>query len=263
MPIPTLVTREPADPRQLSDIYIDESSQTRHRYLLLGGIIIETLKVEAADDEIAKCRLPELPFGEMKWNKVSDKKLEAYRRVVDAFFYSDALRHAHFHSLVVDTHQLDHNTYNQGSREIGFNKEIYQLATKFARLYRGRLFHCYPDQRDTSQLPGDLRDILNHGRRKLGDNRDWPFRRCHFRCSKQTPLLQITDLLIGAVAYHLNGHIGEEGASPAKVDLARHVLDRAGVRDPTSDTAMSGKFTIWHRQLRPRGGGRPPALDYR
>lgn len=252
MPIPSLSGREPPDPRQLSDIYIDESSQTRHRYLVLGGIIAPTVDVETVNAEIARCRVPELPHGEMKWTKVSRSKLEAYQRVVNAFFYADALKVCDFHSLVVDTHELDDRRYNQGSREIGFNKEIYQLASKFARLYPDRLFHCYPDERPTNQLPGDLRDILNHGRRKTGDGRDWPFRRCHFRCSKQTPLLQLTDLLTGAIAFHINGHIENPKASPAKSELARFVLDRAGVRNPSCDTSMRGKFTIWHRQLRAR-----------
>jgi Protein of unknown function (DUF3800) len=252
MPIPLLGTRAPPDPAQLSDIYIDESSQTRHRFLVLGGIVVPTALVGAVNAEIVKCRFPELPFGEMKWTKVSRSKLEAYQRVVNAFFYADALKFCDFHSLVVDTHQLDHKRFNEGSREIGFNKEIYQLASKFARLYPDRLFHCYPDERPTNQLPGDLRDILNHGRRKSGDVRDWPFRRCHFRCSKQTLLLQLTDLLTGAIAYHINGHIDDPDASPAKRDLARFVLDRAGVRNPNCDTSVRGKFTIWHRQLRSR-----------
>lgn len=247
-------SRQPADPDLLSDIYIDESSQTKHRFLVLGGIIIPTRQVLAANAELAKCRLPELPFGEMKWNKVSLGKINAYRRVLDAFFYADAFRDAHFHSLVVDTHQLDHATYNQGSREIGFNKEIYQLASKFARNYPERLFHCYPDERDTNQRPNDLRDILNHGRRKAGDLRDWPFRRCHFRCSRETPMLQLVDLLIGSIAYELNGHAAVADASPAKLDIARHVKDRAGVKHHTIDTARTGKFTVWHRQLRPRQG---------
>lgn len=254
MAIITRSEREPSNPDLLSDTYIDESSQTKHRFLVLGGIIIPTLQVGAALAEISACRLPELPFGEMKWNKISQGKSDAYRRVIDAFFYADALKPAHFHSLVVDTHQLDHHAYNEGSREIGFNKEIYQLASKFARNYGGRLFHCYPDHRDTNQRPEDLRDILNHGRRKAGDTRDWPFRRCHFRCSKQAPLLQITDLLIGAIAYHMNGHIHANDASPTKVAIAKHVMDRAGVKNPTIDTSIGGKFTIWHRRLRPRVG---------
>lgn len=86
MPISSLSGRAPPDPRQLFDIYIDESSQTRHRYLVLGGIIVPTASVEAVNAEIIKCRLPELPYGEMKWTKVSRSKLGAYQRVVNAFF---------------------------------------------------------------------------------------------------------------------------------------------------------------------------------
>lgn len=78
--------------------------------------------------------MPQLPHGEMKWGKVSNSKINAYGRTVKAFFDDPAFRPFHFHSLVVDTHKVNHNKHNQGSREIGFNKEVYQLASKFARL---------------------------------------------------------------------------------------------------------------------------------
>jgi hypothetical protein len=37
---------------------------------------------------------------------------------------------------------LDHRTFNFGSSEIGFNKEIYQLALKISRLYDEGLCAC-------------------------------------------------------------------------------------------------------------------------
>jgi hypothetical protein len=52
------------------------------------------------------------------------------------------------------------------------------------------------------------------------------------------------------MAYRLNGHNLVETASPAKRDLSDHILARAGITDVMRDTAQSGKFTIWHRQLR-------------
>ncbi|CAO1655006.1 DUF3800 domain-containing protein [Parasphingorhabdus sp. NYA22] len=242
--------REPPNPEELSDIYIDESSQTKHRFLLLAGMIVQTNKVPEVLAEINRLRLPELPHGEMKWNKVSNSKLLCYKRIVDGFFDRPQFSGVHFHSIIVDTHHLNHRAFNDGSREVGFNKEIYQLASKFARLYKNRLFHLYLDQRETSQRPEDLRTILNFGRSKVGDSREWPFRRSHFRDSKTTPALQMVDIFAGAIAYHVNGHIDLENASPAKVRLARYILRRAGIVDPTKDTSMSGKFTIWHRQLR-------------
>ena len=208
------------------------------------------LSVAEADKTLAQVRLPQLPHGELKWGKISNSKINAYGRTVKAFFDAPALKPFHFHSLVVDTHALDHKKYNSGSREIGFNKELYNLATKFARLYDDRLFHLYPDYRDTNQKPEDLRSILNHGRRKSGDNRDWPFRRCQFRNSKDTPLLQLVDLLTGAVAWSVNGHAAAPDASEAKTRIANYVLKRAGIADALKGTAMTGKFTIWIRRLR-------------
>lgn len=80
------------DPALFSDIYIDESSQTKHRFLVLGGLIVPTALASLANDEVGRQRLPELPFGELKWNKVSNAKLASYKRVVDAFSTDPPLR---------------------------------------------------------------------------------------------------------------------------------------------------------------------------
>jgi hypothetical protein len=110
------------DPSQIVEAYIDESSQTNHRYLVLGAIVVELNDCGHLTQLLARARLPELPKGEMKWIKVSRTKLPAYKRLVSVLFDNPNL--VHFHSLVVDTQLLDHKTFNQGSREIGFNKEI-------------------------------------------------------------------------------------------------------------------------------------------
>lgn len=235
---------------ELWDIYVDESSQTKNRFLTLGAILLPTNLVAAANATLESARLPELPHGEIKWGKVSKAKYAAYQRYVDCFFDENSLAQAKFHCLVVDTTQLNHTKYNDGSREIGFNKELYNLATKCARLQKTGYFHLYPDYRDTNQRPDDLRNILNHGRHKNGDNRDWPFRRCQFRDSAKTPLLQLVDLLLGALAYGVNKHYEQESASPHKRELARHVLRRGGVKELYQDTTIDGKYTVWHRQLR-------------
>lgn len=236
---------------EIADIYIDESSQTKHTFLVLGGIIVPTADVHNFVTGAQQSRLPELPEGEAKWTKVSRTKLPAYKRLVDFFFDSQASRRCDFHSVVINTDGVDNKHYNDGSREIGFNKEVYQLANKFGRLYPF-LFHLYPDYRDTNQSPDDLRLILNRGRKKSGDRRDWPFRRCQFRHSDKCIPLQITDILTGGLAYALNGHNNATGASPAKIELSEYIRNRAGITNVMVDTHISGKFTVWHRKLQPR-----------
>ena len=248
------IHREAPTLDQIHDIYVDESSQTKNRYLLLGGIIIPKAIVPAATERLQAARLPELPHGEMKWGKVSKSKLPAYMRFIDCFFDAPEFAKSDFHCLVVDTHAIDNQSYNAGSKEIGFNKEIYQLATKFAKLYRTGVFHLYPDFRETNQKPEDLRNILNHGRHKNRDGRDWPFRRCQFRDSSTVRLLQLVDIMLGAVAYGKNEHYKQPDASQPKLELARHIMRRAGIKDLSVDTTRAGKFTIWHRKLRPRAG---------
>jgi hypothetical protein len=235
---------------EIVEAYIDESSQNNHRYLVLGGIVVMMDFSSDLIDLIQKARLPELPSGEAKWTKVSKGKLAAYKRIVDVLFKNRDL--VHFHSLVVDTTLLDHKRFNAGSREIGFNKEIYQLAMKLSRLYAKELLHIYPDYRHTTHKPEDLRLILNRGCRKSGDKRDWPVRRCQFRDSKKTLPLQLTDVLVGGLAYRLNGRHEEVDASPAKCDLSSYILNSAGIKDVFKDTARAAGFTIWHRRLQLR-----------
>ncbi len=238
----------PAAPA-FAEIFIDESSQSKHRYLVLGGIIIDLLERAEYLRELWERRLPELPASEMKWVKVSALKLPAYRRVVDQFFEPRYWNGPHFHSLYVDTTRQRHGVYNQGSREIGFNKEVYQLAMKCGMVYGGNCFHIYPDNRATGQRTEDLRLMLNRGIRKKGDKRDWPFRRVQFRDSKTTELLQLADIFSGAIAFHLNGHRALPGASPAKCELSDYILARAGIQNVVRGTYRTGKFTIWPRRL--------------
>ncbi len=135
------------------DIYVDESSQTGHRYLLLGGVILGTAEVDVFDAAAAAARGSDLPAGELGWVKVSRTKLGAYKRFVEAFFQSGGVSLLDFHCIAVDTHMLDDRRYNEGSREAGFNKEVYQLVMKFGRLYRNHEFDVYLDERQYRHPP--------------------------------------------------------------------------------------------------------------
>ena len=82
------------------DIYLDESSQTGHRYLVIGGLALPTESVYGMVGVIREARKPKLPRGEMKWGKVSAAKFDAYKNVVDAFFDLNEQNKIHFHCLI-------------------------------------------------------------------------------------------------------------------------------------------------------------------
>jgi hypothetical protein len=240
--------RAPAKPDDIIEVYADESSQNKHRYLVLGAIVVSLLDTPELIEAIKKARRPELPEGEAKWTKVSKAKIAAYQRMVDVVF--DNQDKWHFHSLFVDTTRQNHKKFNDGDSEIGFNKELYQLANKVGQLYSKAYFHIYPDYRDTKNSPEELRQILCQGARKRGDTRDWPVRRCQFRDSKKTLPLQVADILIGAIAFQLNGHDKAADANPTKLELAKYIMKRAGISDITKGTNRVAKFSVWPRKLR-------------
>jgi hypothetical protein len=85
--------RVPAKPDEILEIYVDESSQTKHRYLVLGAVVVEHLRCAELCRLIVDARLPDLPAKEAKWQKVSRTKLVAYKRIVDVFFENESLVH--------------------------------------------------------------------------------------------------------------------------------------------------------------------------
>jgi hypothetical protein len=246
-------TPSPQDPDVYSDIYIDESSQNALHYLLIGGIIVSRRHSPAFEAAVIEARGTDLPVEsggekrEAKWQKASKAKLAAYKRVVDTFFVfanSMPLTNAHlnFHCTVVDL------TRRKGRLgHVGFDKELYQLGLKYGREYRGRLFDVRLDERTTPQSVEELKNIFNFGLRKNYGREDWPFRKMRFVKSHDEPIVQVTDILLGALAYRLNGHHLAPDAAPHKIELSDYVLKKARIADPFRDTRHSGRFTVWHR----------------
>jgi len=249
--------RQPPDLTRFSEVYIDESSQTRHRYMLLGALVVPTPLSQRLEAALRAARLPELPVGEMKWTKVSRAKLPAYLRFIDEVLHPTRWP-TDFHCVIIDTHKLNDNRYNIGSREIGINKEVYQLLLKCWRKRQGRNFQVYLDSREiardksqeiNSQVTlNKLKEVVNFGVRMRSPEADWPIRRVQFRSSADNVFIQATDLILGAIAFQVNGHHLQPDASPAKVALSQRVLDLGQINDPMKD--CSRRATVWWRQLR-------------
>lgn len=68
-----------------------------------------------------------------------------------------------------------------------------------------------------------------------------------FRESHNEPLLQLNDLLLGAVCYQKNRKFEAEDAGHAKASLAGFVLGRSDLKDYEGDTPASVTgFTVWN-----------------
>jgi Protein of unknown function (DUF3800) len=234
------------------NVYADESSQDQHRYMVLSGIAVEAVDLARCKQILKAVQERHQTFGTMKWVKVSKTKLPVYVDYCDAFFEQlNKTDMAHFHSMTVDTTQVNNAYFNLGSREIGFSKMIYQLLMKFGRKYgRNHHLHCYLDDRTTRQSLEEIREMLNHGLKKRWGIDTQPVRRLQFAQTESEPLLQINDVLLGALAHRCNDHHKVPGAAAHKCTLSAHVLKRASITNPLSSTASAEvRFTTWMFRL--------------
>jgi Protein of unknown function (DUF3800) len=152
---------------------------------------------------------------------------------------------------VVDTLQVDHAKYNEGDPELGFSKFLYTLLFKFARIYQTDYrFYVFLDERTTKHTPELLQTILN-ARARRQNVRDFdPYRTVEFVKSEKSRLIQLTDVITGAIAYDTNMHHLAPNAAAHKIEMVRHVAECVGVRRLALSTPVAGKgFDIWHLDL--------------
>lgn len=204
------------------NIYCDESCHQEHDHhgvMVVGAVWAPLRKVP----EITK-RLREIKAShgmpadfEVKWTKVSPAGLVLYRDLVDYFFDDDDL---HFRAVVVpDKSQLRHETFDQDHDTWYFKMYFTMLK---AILDPHARYRIYLDIKDTQSAPkmDKLHQVLANS---VYDFSRQMVERMQPVRSHEVELLQLADLLIGAVAYANRGLRG----SPAKSALVERVRERS------------------------------------
>ena len=208
---------------QSFNIYCDESCHLEHdasNVMVLGAIWCPQEKVREAAVRLREIKVSHglSETFELKWTKVGPAKLAFYREVVDYFFDNDDL---HFRALVVpDKSKLDHAAHNQNHDTFYYKMYFDLLKVLFDPKAQ---YHIYLDIKDTrSQAKIDhLKQVVH--------NAHYDFQKTmiqkiqHVR-SHEVELLQVADLLIGAVGYVNRGL----QTSEAKLSLIRRIRARSG-----------------------------------
>jgi hypothetical protein len=213
------------------NVYIDETSQTEYRYLIIGGLVVplsHTARLEAdiiaaRADTIVPSHQPDGTPRVMKWQKLNAYNFDAYKKVVDTVFnfrrtYKLPLsKDVAVHCVGVDTSVKSLKDIGAGDIGVGFDKEFHFLCCVILlRRYPQSLFMLFPDRREPTTQLREARDIMNLAAAKYGDRREFPIRRLIFADPECCQALQAVDIIIGGIAYKLNGHYDMPGANVAK-----------------------------------------------
>ncbi|WP_353780065.1 DUF3800 domain-containing protein [Winogradskyella sp. 3972H.M.0a.05] len=156
---------------------------------------------------------------EIKWNKVSKSKEEFYLDLLDYFFDDDDL---HFRAIVIpDKNILDHEAHFQ-SHDDFYYKMFFLLIRNI--LSPENAYNIYIDIKDTKSQDkvNKLEKIL---RTSQYDFNKKIIKKVQQIRSHESEILQITDLLIGALSYL---HRGIDSNNSAKKNLIEKIRERSG-----------------------------------
>lgn len=185
--------------RPIINIYCDESchlENDKHKSMVIGGISCPISKVR---DITSKIKVKKEKFGiprnqEVKWTKISPAKKDFYLDLVDLFINEECLR---FRVVKVqDKSVLRHEKYHQTHND-WYYKMYYTMLTHILKPQKD--YNIYIDIKDTigCEKIRKLQEILEH--KKQRDALD--IRRIQQIRSHESELLQLADILIGAVGY--------------------------------------------------------------
>lgn len=240
--------------------FCDESSIDGQTYFLIGSIWIpnnlEILLRHAFDDFRTTSALQK---AVIKWTSVVDKEPwhTVYQGWVDTFCRLAKKDILEYRCIVLRTADIDHKTYNDGDPEKGFYKFYYQLL--YHRMRRTSEYH-YAYLATRGENPSDVDKLARILNVSLHNNRTGAqVLAVDARPEREDTLIQLADLLTGAVSYHLHERHLKPNARKAKIELAQRLADQLGrqsLGEPCSP--MERRFNVWHFQLRPRKKTRPP-----
>ena len=179
------------------NVYCDESCHlvsNDSKYMLIGAVSCPKNKVKKVNEHLKENYNISNKI-ELKWNKIDKKTEKLYLDIINYFFYNDDLK---FRVIVIDKTKLDHEKYNQTENEF-YHKAYYDMLKYI--IIPGNSYNIYPDIKDTNSYYYH-QVMLDYLRIKMQDTNKRTIRKVQPIRSYEAPILQINDILIGALSYH-------------------------------------------------------------
>ena len=230
------------------NIYCDESCHLEHdnqRYMILGGIICPKKLRNKVKNDISeiKSKYNIKKNAEIKWNKVSPSKINYYKELINYFFENDELR---FRALIIDKTQLNHGEFNQ-THDDWYYKMYYQLLLNLVEPKQEN--YIYLDIKDTKSAK-KVEGLKKYLSFKLMDYEFEIIKNIQSMNSQESTIMQLADLLIGAIWYRNRKIYDNDNYSVAKRDLMMYIVDKSGYSLTKSTFLSEKKFNLFCINLR-------------
>ena len=229
------------------NIYCDESCHLEHdhqKIMVLGAIRCpkEFRKQIVEDIRKIKEKNGMNKFCEIKWTKIANCKLEMYKELIDYFFNNDLLS---FRAVIVDKTKLKHQKFKQ-NHDTFYYKVYYQLLSRI--IVPNYENYIYLDIKDTkgARKVRKLREVLSNG---IYDFDMKCIKNVQNINSKESELLQLSDILIGAISYLNRNEYEKYNYSKAKMKIINMIIKYSGYNLRKTTFLSEEKFNLFFMEL--------------
>jgi len=239
------------------NIYCDESchlDNDRSTVMVLGAVCCPLDRVVEISTRLREIKRrhrvlsevdlqrPRSEQFELKWTKVSGAKIEFYLDWVDYFFDDDDL---HFRGIIIDKSVLHHGAQSQ-THDDWYYKMLFTLLEPMIDPQHD--YRIYLDIKDTRSERKRVKfeEVLRSANYDYDGN---IIDRVQQIRSHESELLQVADLLIGAITYTNRERRGQRPGtigrlSRAKLDVIRRIQQRSRKSLERSTWLRESKFNL-------------------
>ncbi len=211
----------------LYNIYCDETchlENDRINDMVIGAIWCPQEKLKDINQRIKRIKLRNgiSSEAELKWTKISPAKIDAYKDLIEYFFDDDSL---HFRAIIVpDKSKLDHKAFHQTHDDWYYKMYFDMLKVILSPEDR---YEIYIDIKDTHshQKAQKLKEVCSNS---MYDFSQSVIQRLQPVRSDEIQIMQVVDVLIGAVGYQNRIFDKDFRKSQAKLDLIELIKKRSG-----------------------------------
>ena len=214
-------------------IFCDESCHIQNDgwdHMILGALRCPENEYEKVKNDIKNIKLKHYTPFEIKWTKVSKSRLKLYKELIDYFKKSNMVYRA---VIVMNKSSLEHKKFHQTHSE--FYYKTYYLVLK-ELMNKDSNYKIYLDIKDTHG-----KEALVSFERVFNNTRELPLPFMQHIRSDESQLLQLADLLTGAVSYRNR----DLSSSKTKLELVQYLEKGLGIRLDMTTSKSYSKFNLF------------------
>lgn len=227
------------------NVYCDESCHLKNdasSVMILGAVLCPREEKKKIFDDI---RAIKTKHGldsrfEIKWTKVSASKIDFYLELL-AYFWDNS--NLYYRGLVATgKDHLDHDKYNDGDNDLWYYKMYFLMLDPVINpLNEYQILVDIKDTRGGSRVK-KLRDVLCNNKY---DFRQEVVKQIVQINSKESEILQLTDLINGALSFYHRRLDNESDANEGKVLMVRELQKRCNLDKNTARDEQKFNLFIW------------------